>query len=125
MALILVIDDYPDTVDLLREILVPAGYQVAAASDGREALLLLRATNPDLVITDLYMPNQDGLETIIQLRRADPRLPIIAISGGLAANSLLAAAQKIGAVSALPKPFLTEELLAAVANALRSVAASP
>jgi DNA-binding response OmpR family regulator len=65
------------------------------------------------------MPNKDGLEAIIELRRTAPRLPIIAMSGQRAAGRLLTVAQKLGAIHTLQKPFLTDELLAAVATALR------
>jgi DNA-binding NarL/FixJ family response regulator len=72
----------------------------------------------DLVITDLYMPNQEGLETIREFRTRFPEVAIIAMSGKDAAVTMLSIAQKLGAVRVLQKPFLSDELIAAVAKAL-------
>jgi FixJ family two-component response regulator len=72
-----------------------------------------------LVITDLYMPNQEGLETIRELRTCFPEVAIIAMSGRTAALPMLSVAQKFGAVGVLRKPFSADELIAAVQEALR------
>jgi CheY-like chemotaxis protein len=80
MAQILVIEDDAEVRALLERMLKSAGHEVIFAADGREGVDRYCAKAADLVITDLYMPNQDGLETIIDLRRRSPNVPIIAIS---------------------------------------------
>ena len=77
-----------------------------------------RASPADLVITDLYMPIQDGSETIRELRSCFPEVAIIAMSGTTDTGAMLSIAQNVTAVGILRKPFLTDELLAAVARAL-------
>ena len=118
MARIIVIDDDADTRAMLEHILKAAGHEVSLAADGREGVERYCASPADLVITDLYMPNQEGLETIGELRRRFPEVAIIAMSGKAAALTMLSIAQKFGAIGILHKPFLTEELIAAVGKAL-------
>jgi two-component system chemotaxis response regulator CheY len=115
MATLLLIDDD----DLLRraliESLVKAGHKVIEASDGLQGCELARSLSVDLVITDLVMPVQEGVETIMTLRRERPRLPIIAMSGGVTHSKLYPEiAGKIGAKRMLPKPFLPRALLALI-----------
>ena len=118
MARILVIDDDPDTRAMLEQILKSAGYEVILAADGREGVERYRTSPADLVITDLYMPIQDGSETIRELRSCFPEAAIIAMSGRTDTGAMLSIAQKLGAVGILHKPFLTDELIDAVAKAL-------
>jgi len=118
MARILVIDDDPDLRAVLEQMLRPAGYEVVLAADGREGVAQFRAQSADVVITDLYMPHQEGFETINELRRRFPGIAIIAMSGKPAAATLLSIAQKLGVTAALQKPFTSDELLAAVEKAL-------
>lgn len=118
MARILVIDDEADTRTLLEDWLASAGHQVVSASDGKEGMKQFRATPPDLVITDLFMPNQDGVETIRELHRDFPDVPLIAMSGNVIAEPLLLVASRLGATEVLYKPFYTHELLSAVERAL-------
>jgi CheY-like chemotaxis protein len=118
MARILVIDDESEIRTLLELILKSAGHEVILAADGREGVERYRTSPADLVITDLYMPNQDGVETIRELRMRFPEVPIIATSGRAIAAILLPIAQKLGAVGILQKPFAPDELIAAVARAL-------
>ena len=118
MARILVIDDEPDMRVLLEQTLKAAGHEVILAADGREGVERYCTRPADLVITDLYIPNQEGLETIAELRRRFPEVAIIAMSGKAAALTMLSIAQKFGAIGILHKPFLTEELIAAVGKAL-------
>ena len=89
------------------------------ASDGKEGVAQFARAPADLVMTDLYMPNQDGLETIIELRQRFPGVLIIAMSGRTAAPAMLSIARKLGAAGILQKPFVSEELLSAVEDALR------
>jgi len=118
MARILVIDDDPDIRAMLEQILKSAGHEVILAADGREGMERHRSSPADLVITDLYMPNQEGLETIHEFRTRFPEVAIIAMSGRAAAVTMLSVAQKFGAVAVLHKPFAADELIAAVAKAL-------
>lgn len=115
MAQILLIDDDDLLRGVLAKALVHAGHVVIQASDGQQGVELARATTVDLVITDLIMPVQEGVETIVTLRRERPALPIIAISGGVTHSKLyLDIAAKIGARRILAKPFTPQELLAAI-----------
>jgi DNA-binding NtrC family response regulator len=120
VARILVIDDAADMRALLEQALQSAGHEVVLAADGREGMEQYRTKRPQLVITDLYMPNQAGLETIVQLHKESPGVQIIAMCGKATAMPMLSAAERLGAVAVLQKPFATEELLAAVESALRS-----
>ena len=119
MARILVIDDDSDTRAMLEQTLKPAGYEVISAADGREGVELHRASPADLVITDLYMPNQDGVKTIRELRSYFPELAIVAMSGNADTGTFLSVTRKLGTVGILQKPFLPDELLAVVEKALR------
>ncbi len=119
MPTVLVIDDDPMVRSLLAHALKGAGYDVIDAADGHEGLQLARSRMPDLVVTDLVMPVQEGVETILTLRKERPRLPIIAISGGASHSRLyLDIAGRIGARRILPKPFTPKELLALVEQVL-------
>ena len=118
MHSILVIDDEAEMRVMLQETLSAAGYDVTAASDGQEAASLSRSHPPELVITDIYMPNKDGLEVIMEMRAAFPATRIIAMSGQVTQRNMLPAASVLGAVRTLPKPFLPAELLALVEEVL-------
>jgi two-component system, NtrC family, response regulator AtoC len=118
MARILVIDDDPDTRAMLEQTLKHAGYEVILAADGREGVERHSTSPADLVITDIYMPKQGGLETIREFRMRFPEVSIIAMSGRVLADTMLSIAQDFGAVAVLHKPFTADELIAAVAKAL-------
>ena len=118
MARILVIDDEPHTRAMLEQILKRAGYEVVLAADGREGMERYRRSPADLVITDLYMPNQDGMDTIRELRLCFPRVAIIAMTGRPGTGTMLSIAQNATDVGILRKPFLPDELIAAVEKAL-------
>lgn len=117
---ILVIDDDLD----LRQVLVAAleshGYAVAAASNGREGLAALKAQDVDLVITDIVMPEMEGIETIFQIISKNPHQKLIAMSGGgrISAREYLEDANLLGATATLPKPFTLSELLDLVESIL-------
>lgn len=112
---ILLIDDDDSLRGIVAKSLTYAGHTVTQAQNGLRGLDLSRAGDFDLVITDIVMPVQEGVETIIALRREQPALPIIAISGGMSNASLyLEMAAKIGARAIVPKPFTPSELLAAI-----------
>ena len=114
---ILIVDDYDLIRTYLRRILQAAGYQVFEASNGREAMKRLREKAADLLITDLIMPEQEGLETIQFLRSERPDLKIIAMSG-TAEGQYLPLAEKLGADITLPKPLRAEKVLEAVRKLL-------
>jgi len=118
MARILVIDDRPDERAVVHDMLLSAGYEVLLAADGREGLKTYRVRPTDLVITDLFMPELDGVETILALRREFPEAKVIAISGHATADAMLSIARQLGSVATLEKPFTAEHLLAAVQKAL-------
>ncbi len=122
MARILIIDDDPDMRSLIEQTLKSAGHDIEMAADGKEGLRNYDARPADVVITDLYMPNKGGLETIIELRRRCPDIPIIALSGTGAADKMLSIAQKFGAFASLHKPFTSHELVAAVSKAIEQKA---
>jgi DNA-binding NtrC family response regulator len=115
---ILVIEDDPLVRKLANVMLTSAGYDVEEATDGEEGVASYRRQPSDLVITDMLMPNQDGLATIRALTQLDPRVKIIAMSGGGDGPlSYLDAAMRLGALDILRKPFTRDALLAAVRNA--------
>ncbi|MES2643509.1 MAG: response regulator [Myxococcota bacterium] len=121
MPRVLVIDDTQDMLDLVQVILEDAGYEVEVASDGKAGLAAQRRSPADLVITDIFMPDQDGLETIVHLRREFPEARILACSGGGrlgVADGYLRTAQHLGADAVLSKPFEQEELLQTVRDLL-------
>ena len=110
---ILVIDDDQLVLYTLSRILERNGYEVVTATDGRRAMAIFREERPDVVITDLIMPEQEGIDTIIQIRRERPGVKIIAISGGGRIRNIdfLEMAQSLGASEVLAKPFEVDELL--------------
>jgi len=110
---ILVIDDDHLVRYALAKTLLSAGYEVATAADGRRGMAVLRAEHSDVVITDIIMPEQEGIDTIIQIRRERPGVKIIAISGGGRIRNIdfLEMAQSLGANDVLAKPFEVDELL--------------
>src|SRR5450759_3286670 len=101
MARILVIDDDSDTRAMLEQTLKPAGYEVISAVDGREGVMQHRTSPAELVITNLYLPKQDGLETIRELRTRFPEVAIIAMSGRPDSGTMLSIAQNLAAVEVL------------------------
>lgn len=117
---IMVIDDDDQMRVLLRQVMEWAGYEVVEAEDGREGMQIQRRQPADLVITDLIMPEQEGLETISLLRKEFPQTKIIAISGGgrIGPEAYLPAAQELGADRVFSKPFDVRELAGAVKELL-------
>jgi two-component system, chemotaxis family, chemotaxis protein CheY len=118
---ILLVDDDPDVRRSIGATLTAAGYDVIMALDGDEAVRLWRNLNSgDLVLLDLFMPEKDGLETIIELRSHTPGVPIIAMSGGGSTGRLdiLQDAKMLGAIETLEKPFSSHVLLEMVARIL-------
>ncbi len=116
-ASVLVVDDDENVRKVLRWMLESGGYRVLEAGDGYQALAQVRGEHIDLVMTDLVMPEQEGIETIQAIRREWPSLKVIAISGAFG-GEFLRIAKLLGAHSTLQKPLRAEDVLRAVADAL-------
>jgi len=122
MAYILVIDDNPEFRDILRSHLEANGHRTLLASDGEQGLALLERETVDIVLTDILMPQRDGVEVLREAKRRWPGLPVIAISGGgwIKATELLGMAEKLGADQVLQKPVRRDDLIRAVDDALQA-----
>ena len=119
-ANILLVDDNDQARVTVTRILESAGYRVTEAANAKAAVVLLKDLSPDLVITDIFMPEGDGFEMINELRHHGMQVPVIAISGGGLATGLdvLAIAGRLGAQAVLYKPFTRRQLLDAASAAL-------
>jgi CheY-like chemotaxis protein len=122
MNRILVIDDEDGVRRAVRIVLERSSYRVREARSGLEALRLWHEEESDLVITDIHMPEMDGLEMIRQLHALSPHLPVIAVSGSgeMASRDLLKDAGLSGPIRTLDKPFKIIELLECVREALHA-----
>lgn len=120
MARILVIDDEELVRYTLRAILESADHEVVEATNGNEGMASCKAHPAELVITDIIMPEKEGMETIIELRHAYPDVKIVAISGGgrIGSTDYLKMARKLGADEVMPKPFQMDEVLSMVRRVL-------
>jgi CheY-like chemotaxis protein len=122
MSLVLVIDDDAQIRRMTRRILAGAGHAVIEAEDGDAGLALVRSGEVALVLTDLIMPNKEGIETIRDIRQICPEMAIIAMSGtGASASLYLHVAEKLGADAVLSKPFRAAELIETVTRVLATV----
>ncbi len=121
MARVLIIDDDPNILRSVAEILEEEGHEVREAGDGKSALELVADGAPDLIVSDMYMPEMDGIELLIRLRTDHPGTPVVAMSGGgyMAKEELLRNASMLGAVAVLEKPFTVERLIEVVNQALK------
>ena len=127
MKRILVIDDDVQMRQMLKQMLERQGYEVIDAPDGKEGLKLYRQAPTDLIITDIIMPEKEGVETIIELKRDFPDVKIIAISGGsrgLDAHNCLSYVKGLGVSHIFTKPFEHTELLEAIQELLGEVCCS-
>jgi DNA-binding response OmpR family regulator len=115
---LLVVDDVQDQRDALKRLLEMEGFDVATAGDGSQAVKAQRARPVEILITDIFMPGQEGIETIALFRREWPGVKIIAMSGGgeVAQREYLGVAQALGAHRTLKKPFAIGALLGAIAS---------
>lgn len=116
MARVLVIEDDKNLRKYVRQVLKIEKHEVVEAADGAAGMEMLRAKPVDLVITDIFMPKQDGISTIMELQSDFPEVKIIVISGGgrLESVDFFELAAKLGAHQILQKPFTMEEMLEAV-----------
>jgi len=118
MADILVIDDDPQMGRLMARVLQRQGHIVHEANGGRKGMEVFRRISPALVISDIVMPDGEGIETIREMRREAPEMPILAVSGGSHQALYLRAATSLGASASLEKPFEPGDLVALVTEFL-------
>lgn len=117
---ILIIDDDAELLNTVHDMLLPYGFDIKLAKNGVEAASLYRSERIDLAIMDILMPQKDGFETLMEIRRHSPFTRVLAISGGgnLGLVQVLAWAQRLGADGVLAKPFSAEELFQSVSKLL-------
>lgn len=121
MKKILIVDDDDLFREMLQEMVTREGYTVRVACNGQEGLEAVRSWSPDLLITDILMPEKDGIELITELQDQYQSLPIIAVSGGRRTISMefnLESARLIGVRATLAKPFSREQLRKAIEQAM-------
>jgi|SRR4030095_3015788 DNA-binding response OmpR family regulator len=116
MAKILIVEDDDEVRDVLKTLLQEEGHELFEASDGNQAIEQFRRTPADLVILDIVLPDKEGLETIIDLRRTHPNVKIMAMSGGgrTSPQDYLDMAKRLGAVEVIAKPFSIDDFLRCV-----------
>ena len=124
MPHIIIIDDDNDIRAILKAMLEDAGHEVDEASDGHKGIELCRRRSPDVVITDILMPEMDGIELIRLLKKEFPAVGILAISGGgrISADHYLKLAGNLGAVRELSKPFSRQALITEIDTLLTGFA---
>lgn len=121
---VLIIEDDEPSRLLYRDYLEQANYVVTESANGIDAVRLIREQTPNLVITDIFMPRQDGLEVILTIKSEFDSIPVLAISGGsgaFAGDNYLKIAREFGAEHILRKPFTRSEFLSACEQTLRSL----
>lgn len=123
MPVILLIEDDRDLRAMLKAALVRKDFTVVEAENGKEALVQFKPGITDLVITDLIMPEEDGLKVIMKIREKKPEIKVVAISGGGKAGpgSYLSLAKALGADAIFPKPFSIADLILKIENLLSRV----
>ena len=112
MAHVLVVDDDDDVRAVVRKVVTKLGHQVWDVADGAEALKLLESTQVDLIISDVYMADMDGMELLVRIQQLELDVPVVVISGGgfKSREEVLTMAAACGAVATLDKPFTVEQL---------------
>lgn len=125
MAKILVIDDEPSILLMIKKMVEKAGHEADLALNGNEGIEKIEKNKPDLVITDIIMPQMEGLETILGLRKKYPKLKIIAISGGgrVGPEGYLSSAKLLGADRIFQKPLVQKDFMEAVTTLLNEARA--
>jgi len=122
MQKILIIDDEPHILMMLKKMMEKAGYETDLAANGKEGMEIFQKSPSDLVITDIIMPEKEGLETIREMKRIHPELKIIAMSGGgkISAENYLETARIFGATRIIQKPFTQNDMVSAVKELMDS-----
>jgi CheY-like chemotaxis protein len=120
MAKILVIDDEPSILIMIKKMLEREGHVIDIAANGREGIELFEMNRHDLIITDIIMPQKEGLEIILELRKKHPKLKIVAISGGgrIGPEGYLPSAKLFGADLVFQKPLIKNEFIEAISKLL-------
>lgn len=120
MARIIVIDDEASIAIMIKRMLEKEGHEVEIAFNGNEGLQLMEKFQPDLLITDIVMPEKEGLELILDLRKSNPKLKIVAISGGgrFKYEGYLASAKHLGASKVFQKPLNFKEFISGISELL-------
>ena len=118
---VLIIDDDAELRTTAQHLLESEGFSVSVAANGSEALNLQRRQPADIVLTDVFMPEKDGIETIAELHREFPRAKVIVMSGSDAPRfrNVMVAARELGATRSLPKPLDAQKLIATSGSSLR------
>lgn len=121
---VLVIDDEPALREILSQVLTTAGHRVVGAGNGKEASKALTSSAFDVVLTDVIMPEKDGMQVISEVRKKFPEVRIIAMSGGghVSRDQYLKIAKGLGAHAVLEKPFANQKLLDTIEALLPSAA---
>jgi len=121
MAHVLVVDDDADVRSLVRRVVTKLGHQVWDVADGAEALKILQTSPVDLIVSDVYMADMDGMELLVRIRQLELDVPVVVISGGgyKPREEVLKMAAACGAVATLDKPFSVEQLRETVEPFLR------
>ena len=116
----LIIDDESEVRSLLTRALTQAGYEAVAVANGDEGTRACRQQSFDMIVVDMVLPEKDGLETMMEIRRGSPKARIIAMSGAPRAPIMdpLSLAMKLGAVAVLTKPFTPDEFIGSIARHL-------
>ena len=117
MKKILIVDDSQDDTELMRSSLSASGFDVVSVEDGKFALSGIERHNPDLVVLDIFMPHQEGAETLIQIKKAHPELPVITVSGDGA--FYLPIMKELGADGVVLKSSTYDELASVVTTFLK------
>ena len=117
---ILIIEDDEQFLGFVSELLTSEGFEILKAENGKEGIALLEDNQPDLILTDLLMPEKDGVRVISEVRSKFSHIPVVAMSGGQSVFSpvFLEAASSLGASETLTKPFTEEELLETINSVL-------
>ena len=119
--IVLIIEDDPIMLRNLAQWFQQAGCKVMVAHDGAEGLAQFEKLRPNAVVTDIIMPNREGVETLMAIKALDPDVKILAISGGgrIGSTDLLAMAHSLGADAVMAKPFRSTDVVGAVARLLQ------
>ena len=117
---VLIVDDEPAIIDVLTFNLEEADFTVETAKNGKEALKKLEGFKPELIITDIAMPDMEGIEFLRRMKKENLGTPIIVMSGNVVGQNFLTAAEKLGAKGTIKKPFTSQELLKLIEKVLGS-----
>jgi len=115
---ILIVDDDEKILQSIKDILEQEQYEISIAKTGREGLKQFDTVNPSLVITDIIMPDMEGIELIKSIRKKNKHIPIIAMSGDILGQRFLQASKLLGAIDTMQKPFTGTQLREKISSAI-------